>query len=164
MLDLEYKAGAIVVAICGVPWGVLTAELLDSLQAAIAYIGPEHAIVLTGIGGVFAPDLASGPGPVRAEALNLVPRTLEVFRAHPRPVVAAVNGDAVGAGYELACAADFRIMSAGVVQPSSRSAVCYQPAAAVAAGLVDRCCDSAELIDMALRQVSRIDTRAAVAG
>lgn len=154
MLDLEYKAlgfhtEAIVVRIRAAP--VLTAELLEGLQAAIAYIGPARPIVLTGAGGVFAPDLDPVSGPVRTAALNLMPHVLAAYRGHPRPVVAAINGDALGAGYLLASAADFRVMSGGVVQ-----SVRYHPAAALAAGLVDRCCTPGELIGTALREANRI--------
>ncbi|TNC21553.1 enoyl-CoA hydratase/isomerase family protein [Amycolatopsis alkalitolerans] len=155
MLDLEYKPGAILIRIRAGARDALTAELLDSLAAAVAYVGPGRPIVLTGAGGVFAPDVSPVPGPVRAAPLHRLPQVLAALRAHPLPVVAALNGDAVGAGYELARAADARIMSGGIIRPSSESAVRYCPAAAVAAGLVDRCCAPAELIDVALRQVGR---------
>ncbi|GLY67929.1 hypothetical protein [Amycolatopsis taiwanensis] len=69
--------------------------------------------------------------------------------------MAAINGNAVGTGYTLACAADARIISGGVIQPSSGSTVRYSPSAAVAVGLADYCCAPAELIGTALRQASR---------
>jgi enoyl-CoA hydratase/carnithine racemase len=40
-------------------------------------------------------------------------RLIEAMRACKRPIVAAVNGTAVGAGAVIACASDFRIAAAG---------------------------------------------------
>lgn len=150
MLDLHYQPEAIVVRIQQTLSGVLPLELLDRLAAAIAYIGPEHAIVLTGSGDVFAPDLAAEHGQVRTEAADRLSAVLGALRTHPLPVVAAVNGDAIGAGYSLAQAADLRIMSGGVIQPSAQRAVRYRPRAAVTAGLVDHSCAPLDLIDRAL--------------
>ncbi|GAB2960279.1 enoyl-CoA hydratase-related protein [Amycolatopsis acidiphila] len=140
MLDLSYDDRAIVVRMRPAP--ALTAGLLESLLAAIAYVGPERAVVLTGTGAVFAPDLEP-----TAEAQQYLPRALAALRAHPVAIVAAINGDAVGAGYALAQAADTRIISGGVIRFAARS---YTPSAAVAAGLAERSCAPEELIELAL--------------
>lgn len=164
MLDLEYTADAIVVRIRAVPGGVLTAGLLDSLAAAVRYVGPDRAIVLTGAGDLFAPDLDPAPGLLRTAAVHRLPLALAALRAHPLPIVAAINGDAVGAAYTLACAADVRIISGGVVQPLPQSTVRYHGPSAVAAGLVERCCAPADLLDVALRQICSLGPRAAMSG
>ncbi|MFD4250115.1 enoyl-CoA hydratase-related protein [Amycolatopsis thermoflava] len=145
MLDLHYESGAVVVRLRAPR--PLSAELLDGLAAAITYIGPGHPIVLTGVDGVFAADVAPGG---RA-ALDRLPPVLEALRAHPLPVVAALNGDAIGAGYRLAAAADARIISGGVVQPAPPRGMRYGPLAAVAAGLAEVHCAPEDLIGTALR-------------
>ncbi|MFF1610317.1 enoyl-CoA hydratase-related protein [Amycolatopsis sp. NPDC058278] len=151
MLDLDYRRDAIVVRIRTATPAVLDSVLLDGLAAAITYIGPRRPIVLTGVGGVFAPDVETAPCPARTDALNRLPGVLSALRSHPLPMVAAINGDAIGAGYALAETADVRIMSGGAVEPSSRRALRLQPRAAVAAGLVELHCSPGHLIDLALR-------------
>ncbi|HET6499673.1 MAG TPA: enoyl-CoA hydratase/isomerase family protein [Amycolatopsis sp.] len=152
MLHLEYRTTAILVRIPAAPRRVLTAELLDNLTAAIAYIGPAQPIVLTGTGSVFLPDLDPVDGPARAAASVRLPRVLSALRTHPLPVIAAINGDAVGAGYILAEAADIRVMSAGAIQPSSPTAGRYHVPEALDAGLIEHRCEPENLIEFALKQ------------
>ncbi len=140
MLELNYRREAIVVRIQA---PTLDVELLDGLAAAIAYIGPERPIILTGVGDVFAPDLDPLP-----ETRNRLSEVLGALRRHPLPVVAAINGDTIGAGYALAEAADVRIMAGGVIQPSATR---LDATAAVAAGLVELHCAPARLLGLALR-------------
>lgn len=163
MLDLEHRQEAAVVRIRASA-GVLEPELLDGLAAAIIYIGPDRPIVLTGDGGVFAHDLDPAPGPARTNALNRLPGVLAALRAHPLPVVAAINGDAIGAGYTLAEAADLRIMSGGVLQPMARHAMHLRPSAAAAAGLVEFHCSPGHLLDLALRLAAHGRPQTAMAG
>ncbi|MFF5988346.1 enoyl-CoA hydratase/isomerase family protein [Prauserella flavalba] len=162
MIDLEYRAGTIVIRTRTGP--VLTSELLEGLSAALTYVGTVHPIVLTGAGGVFAPDLDPVPGPGRTRARAGLRRVLAELRAHPLPVVAAVNGDAVGAGYLLAEAADVRVMSGGFLQPSPRSGVSYCARTAVTVGLVEHRCPAAELIAASLRQIGRLSGDPVMAG
>ncbi|MDQ0381254.1 enoyl-CoA hydratase/isomerase family protein [Amycolatopsis thermophila] len=160
MLDLHYQSGAVVVRIRTAP-GALSAELLDGLAAALTYIGPGHPVVLTGAHDVFAPDVEPVGVPARAAALERLPLVLDALRAHPLPVVAAVNGDAVGAGYRLAEAADLRIISGGVVHPAPPRGIRYGARAAVAAGLADVHCAPDALIRLA---VGHATARTALAG
>jgi enoyl-CoA hydratase len=150
MLDLHWRGNVVVVRFRAA--GVLDLEVLDGLSAALAYIGPGRPIVLTGTGTVFAPGADPAPGPARAAVLARLPEVLGALRAHPMPVVAAINGDATGAGFSLAEAAGFRIMSGGVVH---RGATRYTAREAVAAGLVELHCSPARLLDLALRQAAR---------
>ncbi|NBH02585.1 hypothetical protein [Amycolatopsis sp. SID8362] len=70
MLELQYSRGVVVVRVRPAPSGSLNRELLDRLGAALAYIGPDRAIVLTGTGDVFAPDLPAADGLARTTALS----------------------------------------------------------------------------------------------
>jgi enoyl-CoA hydratase/carnithine racemase len=164
MLDLQHRQGAVVIHLRTAATTALNFELLDSLAAAIVYIGPDRPIVLTGEGNVFAYDLNLAPGPARPNALERLSGVLGAVHDHPLPVVAAINGDAVGTGYALAEAADLRIMSGGVVQPSSQQATRFHPKTAVAAGLVDLHCSPGHLVDLALRLATRSCSQTALVG
>ncbi|WP_336159805.1 enoyl-CoA hydratase/isomerase family protein [Amycolatopsis sp. VC5-11] len=140
MLELEYRNRTVVLRLRNGKTGLLDDSFPDTLAAALVYIGPRP-VVLTGTGRWFAPDLGAAQRPDTA---------LAAVRRHPAPVVAALNGDAIGFGCALAEAADLRIMSAGVVHPAGWP----QPvdaAAAAQAGLVDLLCSPARLLGLAVR-------------
>lgn len=163
MLDLEHRGAAVVVRIRSAARRALTADVLDGLADALVYIGPSRALVLTGAHRDFAPDLdPAGPG--RSAASTRLPGVLEALRAHPQPVVAAINGDAVGAGYALAEAADVRIMSAGTLRPSSWRGTGCRAAAALELGLVDHRCARADLIRLALHEASALQQHPVLPG
>ena len=93
--------------------------LADRLEAAAADRS-ARAVVITGAGSAFSAggDLAflqELPGMPSARAKEVVYGTFQrvprLIRAMDKPVIAAVNGAAVGAGCEIAVACDFRIAS-----------------------------------------------------
>lgn len=95
----------------------LKARLLDALREAAA--DPEvRAVVLTGAGKAFCAGqdlkehiglLAHGDqGPLRTVAEHYNPIVMAITEM-PKPVIAAVNGSAAGAGAAFAYAADLRI-------------------------------------------------------
>lgn len=88
----------------------LNLELCREIHAAVdgAIDGGARAIVVTGQGSVFCSgaDLGGVYGPEFLEALyGMLHHLAEV----PVPVIAAVNGPAIGAGTQLAIACDLRV-------------------------------------------------------
>ncbi|HXW88510.1 MAG TPA: enoyl-CoA hydratase/isomerase family protein [Streptosporangiaceae bacterium] len=83
------------------------ADACDELAA-----GGCRAIVLCSTGRVFCAgaDFAAGPELSAGDGLHLYDVAARLFR-QPLPIVAAVQGAAVGGGLGLAMAADFRIAS-----------------------------------------------------
>ncbi len=99
----------------------LSTELLLQLEAAFAALAPEpalRAVVLAGSGPVFAAgaDIAEMAAKTPQEGIDFgfvgqrVARSIEQF---PRPVIALVEGYALGGGLEVALAADVIVASAG---------------------------------------------------
>jgi enoyl-CoA hydratase len=95
----------------------LNAALVDGVREEIEKASPSdtRAIVLTGAGTVFSAgaDLSDAEGvakelPDKALALNLA------IDASPIPIIAALNGPAIGAGVILAMICDLRVAAPGV--------------------------------------------------
>jgi enoyl-CoA hydratase len=99
---------------------VMQAELAQTLTA-LATDHDVHAIVLTGSGRGFCSGLdtrnfgdipaAEDPAIDRLRFQESMAALPEAIRALPQPVIAAVNGPCVGAGFALCLAADIRICS-----------------------------------------------------
>ncbi|TDP43587.1 enoyl-CoA hydratase/isomerase family protein [Zavarzinia compransoris] len=106
----------------------LTTAVMEAVTRALAWAagqGPCRVIVLAGAGRAFcagmdlvdglsgADDPAADPVHARYEALRAGTAMVLAVTETPQPVIAAVHGPAVGAGFALAVAADLRFCGPG---------------------------------------------------
>ncbi|MBM3660695.1 MAG: hypothetical protein FJW95_14515 [Actinobacteria bacterium] len=137
---LVHRDGAVATVTLNVPdrlnaLSLAAVRLLRDTLDGIALDRDLRAVVLTGAGRGFCAGgdvsalAASGtagtagtgggspvdrPGGL-TETVRSCTRIVEIMRAMPQPVIAAVNGPCAGAGMSLACAADLRIASTDAV-------------------------------------------------
>lgn len=98
----------------------LNKSVFDELDSVLdeIYKNPEiRSVIITGAGAkafVAGADISEFNGLNKEQAMNLAKRGQDVFfriENAPKPIVAAVNGFALGGGCELAMACHFRIAS-----------------------------------------------------
>ncbi len=100
----------------------LNEAVLDDLATAIDALEPkDRCLIITGSGNksfVAGADIAAMCSQDKAEAKEFGKKGSDLFRrieTLPIPVIAAVNGYALGGGFELAMACDMRIASENAV-------------------------------------------------
>ena len=97
----------------------LNGELCDQLRGHLEQSGALRAIVITGAGTAFCSgaDLVTRfatDGDAKTDTFRpAFESVLDAIVAHPSPVVAAINGPAIGAGMQLAVACDIRVAALG---------------------------------------------------
>jgi 2-(1,2-epoxy-1,2-dihydrophenyl)acetyl-CoA isomerase len=98
----------------------LTAGMKDELLAAVRRAADDQAVravILTGAGGAFCAgqdlkehgEIMDGAGELTGTVRRHYNPIITTLMTMPKPVVAAVNGSAAGAGASLAFACDFRV-------------------------------------------------------
>ena len=113
---------------------VMYVQGIDALEQARA----DHAVasvVLTGDGAVFSAGgnmqrLQSNrqlPASVQAESIEGLHSWIRAIRAFPKPVIAAVEGAAAGAGFSLALSCDFIVAARNAVFVMAYSNIALSP-------------------------------------
>ncbi|MBO0856693.1 MAG: enoyl-CoA hydratase [Nocardia sp.] len=88
----------------------LNTELVAALKTAFTTeLGAARAVVLTGQGPIFSAG-ADLEGVYSEEFLDALLDLMSTIESTPVPVIAAINGGAIGGGVQLALASDLRVM------------------------------------------------------
>lgn len=114
-LEITRADGVERIALTRPPRNLLDPPLMDLFRAAIVEAdaaGDVRAIVITGSGDMFCGGLDIAQIQAGANPVDFAAALVGLLRVLPglgKPLIAAVNGDALASGYSLACAADIAL-------------------------------------------------------
>ena len=118
MVETRTEGNVSIITLSNPPMNVLCSQLLEELSAALDGIAGNgtKVVVLTGAGRAFVAgaDISEMKPMDKDQAVAFARAGQGVFsklESFPKPVIAAVNGFALGSGTELALACDIRIAS-----------------------------------------------------
>jgi len=114
-LEITRADGVERIALTRPPRNLLDPPLMDLFRAAIVEADAAddvRAIVITGSGEMFCGGLDIAQIQAGANPVDFAAALVGLLRVLPglgKPLIAAVNGDALASGYSLACAADIAL-------------------------------------------------------
>jgi 3-hydroxyacyl-CoA dehydrogenase len=117
-VEIEHEGAIAVVRLNNPPVNALSQAVRIALQDSIAELTSDHsvrAIIITGNGRAFSAgaDITEFTAPAKKP---LLPEVINALEATPKPIVAAINGLALGGGLELVLGCHYRVAARGVRQ------------------------------------------------
>ena len=117
-LDLAITRGVEILTLNVPPLNTLDLFTVLAIGDYFSSISGQHPLIITGHGKAFSAGVdtnayASYSTEQRDKLFSGINRMVEACRSISTPVVAAINGHAIGGGFVLALCADYRIVTTG---------------------------------------------------
>jgi enoyl-CoA hydratase/carnithine racemase len=94
----------------------LSIELREALAGALAQVGGDDAVrctIITGAGSAFCAGMDTSQFGMGEPLVTSTEAMVDAILAHPKPLVADVNGPALGGGFVVALLCDIRVARPG---------------------------------------------------